>query len=206
MLGDRIVHDGARAALLAAALLAAGCATHEGVVFRALEPRLSPYAEVTLEVDFKNRVIRAVPETVVIWFESRNPISEILWTVRCVEGEGMEMDDLVCPPGYEIVIRPKKGCSTTLFAGAESSPSGEIHIRSPHNAVASGKPHVEEAHRLFAVKADDVYCDGTTKKSHGLMVLTQSVHDIYWGYEVEARRPGDEPFLVDPSAWIEKDG
>lgn len=203
---DRIVRLSVRVALLAAALLAAGCATTEGVNFRTLEPRLSPYAEVTLEVDFENRVIRAVPDTVVIWFESENPISEILWTVRCVEGEGMKMDDLVCPRGYEVVIRPKKGCSKTLFGATEGDPAGEIHLRSPENAVTSGRPRPEEASSLFVAQAAaDAYCDGSSKKAHADMVLSQSVHDIYWGYEVEARRPGDEPFRVDPSAWIEKD-
>lgn len=211
MRGDSIVRHGAGAALLAAAFLAAGCCTtgtarEAGVAFRVLEPRLSPYAEVTLEVDFKNRVIRAVPETAVIWFESKNPISEILWTVRCVEGEGMMADDLVCPPEYKIVIRPKKGCSPTLFGATASSPAGEIRIHGPNNAVVSGRPHVEEARKLLAAPSADVFCDGSTKESHGLMVLTQSVHDIYWGYEVEASSPRDKPFSVDPSVWIEKDG
>ncbi len=205
MFVKRIAHHSARRALLAAALLAAGCAS-QGVAFRALEPRVSPYAEVTLEIDFKNRVIRAVPDMVIIWFESKNPLSEILWTARCVEGEGMEMDDLVCPEGATVVIRPKPGCSKTLFGATRNAPAGEIHIRSPHNAVPSGKPNVEEAESLMAAQAKTtVLCDGSDKKSHGEMVLTQSVHDIYWGYEVEARRPGDEPFLVDPAAWIEKD-
>ena len=199
------------AALLAASLLAAGCATGGGdeadvVTFRTLTPRLSPYSEVTLEIDHEARTIRALPDPVIIWVESQNPLSQILWTVRCAEGEGHEHDDVTCPEDATVIVRPKPGCSKTLFGATAGAPDGEIHIRAPANAVASGVPDLEEAEKLFASSAEgDTFCDGSDKKSHGLMKMRQSVHDLMWVYEVEVRQPGQDSFKVDPAAWIEKD-
>ncbi len=197
-------------ALLATVLLATGCASGgddpDVVGVRALTPRVSPYSEVTLEIDYQRRTIRAIPDPVIIWVDSENPLSQILWTVRCAEGEGKEHDDVTCPDDATVILRPKPGCSKTVFGATAGAPEGEIHIRAPANAIASGVPDPEEAEALYAqTTKSDTFCDGSDKASHGLMKMRQSVHDLMWVYEIEVRQPGKDPFKVDPAAWIEKD-
>lgn len=195
-------------ALLATALLATGCAAggDDFVGFRTLTPRVSPYSEVTVEIDYERRTIRAIPDPVIIWVDSKNPLSQILWTVRCSVGEGKAHDDVACPDDATVILRPKPGCSKTLFGSTAGAPEGEIHIRAPTNAVASGVPNLEEAEALFTQTAkSDTFCDGSDKASHGLMKMRESVHDLMWVYEIEVRQPDQDSFKVDPAAWIEKD-
>ena len=195
------------AAIAAAALLTSGCPNSETVTFSPLAPVLSPYSEVTIEIDYENRQIRATPDPVIIWFESTNPRSQILWTVRCVKGAGKHLDDVTCPDDSTVIIRPKEGCSKSLFGATQGAPAGEIRIQAPFNAVASGEPDAEEAQALFAAeRSAETACDGSSKVEAEPMELSQSVSDIKWVYEIEVRRPGLEPFVLDPVTWIESDG
>ncbi|MEM7353681.1 MAG: hypothetical protein AAF657_22980 [Acidobacteriota bacterium] len=191
-------------ALIALLGITSGCVA-DGVTFRTLEPVLSPFSEVTLEIDHENRTIQPDPDPVIIWFDSQNPLSQILWTVRCVHHEEGNKDDITCPPNMTVIIRPKEGCSTTLFGSTEGAPEGEIRIQAPANAVASGEPNLEEATALLAEsKETETHCDGTSKKDDMPMQLSQSKHDIKWAYEIEVRR-GEDSFSLDPAVWIETD-
>ncbi len=198
----RFVRQLSGAMALTAALASSACT--ETVTFRPLQSRISPYSPVTIEVDYEQRTIRAVPDPVIIWFNSENNLSQILWTVRCVKGEGDGKDDVACPKDATVIVRPKEGCSKTLFGATAGAPDGEIRIRPPHNAIPSGIPNVEEARQLFKPKGEnDTFCDGSSKANEVPMELSESVHDIGWVYEIEVRQPGHEPFILDPMAWIE---
>jgi len=195
------------AGLVLIALLAAGCTSPGSVTFSPLAPVVNPFSQVLIEIDHENRQIRATPDPVIIWFDSANPYSQILWTVRCVSVDRRNKDDVTCPRDTMVIIRPKKGCSTTLFGATASAPEGEIRIRAPFNAVASGEPNTEEARSLLSTdETSETACDGTPRAEAIPMELSQSAHDIKWVYEIEVRRPGQKPFILDPAAWIEKDG
>jgi hypothetical protein len=195
---------------LALALVAFGCEsdaqdtklsrTGETTTFKPLVSTVSPYETVTIRIDFERERIEVTPDPAVIWYESRNPISQALWTVRCVMGPDGH-DEMACPPDVTVTIRPKKGCSGTLF-GKE-----EITIREGDNAIPSGEPNGDELLELFRRQdASERFCDGRSKKEVGLMPMQESVHDYMWVYEVIVRRGGEELFRVDPEMWIEKDG
>ncbi len=188
---------------LIAALVASGCTTYESIIFRPLRSTVSPYSTVTIAIDYESEIIRVAPDPVIIWFDSENPMSQILWTVRCVLGDGHDQDDVACPKDATVIIRPKEGCSKTLFGATAGAPDGEIRIRPPHNAIPSGIPNVDEAKQLFK-RQDEIptFCDGSPKDEIP-MKLSESVHDIGWVYEIEVRRPGRKPFKVDPITWIE---
>ena len=207
MLASKSVARQGRTVLIAIALIGTGCTTPGSVTFNPLSPAVNPYSHVVIEIDHEKRQIRANPDPVIIWFDSANPYSQILWTVRCVQVEPGNKDDVTCPRDSTVIIRPKKGCSKTLFGATAGVPEGEIRIRAPFNAVASGQPNTEEARGLFSTqKASEIGCDGKPLAEEIPMELSQSVHDIKWVYEIEVRRPGQKPFILDPAAWIEKDG
>ncbi|MEM7584851.1 MAG: hypothetical protein AAF560_15775 [Acidobacteriota bacterium] len=188
---------------LLTALITMGCATPgDRVVISPLQSLTSPYSTVTIEVDHERELIRVDPDPVIIWFDSKNPLSQMLWTVRCTLGEGHSKDDVACPRDATVIIRPKEGCSKTLFGATADAPAGEIRIRAPHNAIASGIPNAEEARQLFKVESD-TFCDGSSREDEIPMELSESVHDIAWVYEIEVRRPGRKPFKLDPVTWIE---
>lgn len=195
-------------AMVAIGGFSTGCTTTDtadAVTFRALQPVISPFSEVTIEIDPEKRKIRPVPDPVIIWFDSQNPLAQVLWTVRCVGNEQGHKDDVTCPRDMTVIIRPKEGCSATLFGATAGAPDGEIRIRAPLNAVASGEPNFEEATaKLNASAKADRHCDGTSKREDTPMQLSQSKHDIKWAYEIEVQR-GDDSFRLDPAIWIEKD-
>lgn len=196
--------------VLVAALITFGCDSGaqtredypkggETTTFKPLQSTVSPYETVTIQLDFEKGTIHVTPDPSVIWYESRNPISQALWTVRCVVGPGGH-DEETCPRDVTVTIRAKKGCPENLF-GAE-----EITIREGHNAIPSGLPDGDLLMELFRKQeASERYCDGTSKKERGLMPMKESVHDFMWVYEVIVRRGEKELFRVDPEMWVERD-
>jgi len=172
----------------------------ETTTFKALQSTVSPYETVTLQLDFEKGRADVTPDPAVIWYESKNPISQLLWTVRCVAVSEGGHDEVTCPREVTVTIRAKQGCSATLF-GAE-----EITIREGHNAIPSGLPNGDELRELFRrQEKSDRFCNGLLKKDHPLMPMRESVHDYYWAYEVIVRRGGEEIFRKDPVVWLEQD-
>lgn len=212
------------AALLVAAL-SAGCpaSVQDSVTFHPLRSEQSPYETVTIELglDPDKQEVQSLgvhPEMAVIWFESVNPISQLLWTVRCTERVEGGKGEVSCPPDLRVVVRPKGACSKTLFGASPGAESGEILIRPGDNAIPSGRPNPDELRGLLRRKGEKAAPCAEPKpcmpeaearmaqEPEEVMILRESVHDYQWVYEVLVYRGERELFSCDPEVWIEQDG
>lgn len=186
--------------------------TPDSVTIEDLTSLQIPFAEVTIEIDLRKERIQVTPDPVVVWFDSENPISQILWAVRCIDGVGHEKKDVVCPDYMGVTIRPKRGCSPRLFGDErywEKHPDGAIPIQPGDNAIASGPMNARVVEQLFRAKEENpaLLCDGRRmSKEEMAAMVPQGARDGMWVYQVIVSRSGEELFKLDPGVWIEKDG
>lgn len=183
----------------------------ERVVIEPQESFSSPFAHVTIRIDYDKERLSVEPETATIYVEpeNENRPSQVLWQVECIDERhyspadqraGKTSDCLY--PKDELVIRPKKGCSTRLFGE-------EMRIARGHNAVSSGTPNTEVAMRLFKKEADaETLCDGRKRDrvEEEMGMKLGGGHDITWAYEVLVLRGGEVVMRLDPQLWIEDEG
>lgn len=179
-----------------------------------IEPResfSSPFAHVTIRIDYDKGRLSVEPETATIYVEPENPNrpSQVLWQVECIDKRhyspaakraGKVSDCL--HEKDELVVRPKEGCSTRLFGE-------EIRIGRGHNAVSSGTPNTDIAMRLFKKEADaELLCDGRKRArvEEEMGMKLGGGHDITWAYDVLVMRGEEVVMELDPQLWIEREG
>lgn len=203
------------ASLLIASLVPASAAAQEKGGDRVcIEPQESlsfPFTHVMIRIDYEKERLGVEPETATIYVEPENPNrpTQVLWQVECLDKRHYtpaqrrsgKVSDCLAPKD-ELVIRPKKGCSTRLFGK-------EIRIRPGDSAVSSGLPNTEAALRLFKEEADaKTICDGRSRArlEEEMGMKLGGGHDITWAYEVLVMRGGEVILSLDPQLWVEKEG
>lgn len=172
---------------------------------------VSPYEVVTLNIDYEERRVWVSPETAVLYVDpkdERRP-TQILWVVNCKskmhampsDREARQVSDCLRERD-EIVIRPKKGCSSRIF-------DQPIVIRRGDTAVASGEVNREMFARMSReLAASDKMCDGSSKamKEERAGMRLGTGEDASWLYDVVVRMGRRTVIVEDPQIWIESDG
>lgn len=181
------------------------------VVIAPQESFSSPFAPVTIRIDYDKERLSVEPQTAIIYVEPEDPNrpSQVLWQVECIQKRHYSPTEVragkvsdCLDPKDELVIRPKKGCSTALFGE-------EIRVEPGHNAVSSGTPNPRVAAELFKKQADvEKLCDGRSRArvEEEMGMKLGGGYDITWVYAVEVVRDGEVILEVDPEVWIEDEG